>query len=77
MLSTEDAKYMCVDLGNFYLATPMERYEYMRMPIDVFPAHTIEQYELDKHVKNGYVYLEIRRAIYGLPQAGVLGNKLL
>ncbi len=27
--------------------------------------------------KNEYVYTEIRRAIYGLPQAGALANKLL
>ena len=30
-----------------------------------------------RHVKNGFVYLEIRKAIYGLPQAGILANKLL
>jgi len=28
-------------------------------------------------VKNGYVYVEIRKAIYGLRHAGVLANKLL
>ena len=77
VLSTEDAKFMCIDIKNFYLATPMDRYEYMRMPLDVFPEHTKKQYELEKHAKNGYVYLEIRRAIYGLPQSGALGNKLL
>lgn len=29
MLSTHDAKYMCVDIKIMYLATPMDRFEYM------------------------------------------------
>ncbi len=36
-----------------------------------------EQYNLNKHAKNGFVYLEMRRAVRGLPQAGILANKLL
>ena len=35
------------------------------------------QYNLNKHAINGFVYLELRGAIYGLPQAGALANKLL
>ena len=77
VLSTEDAKFMGIDIKSFYLTAPLDRYEYMKMPIDVFPEHTKKQYNLDQHVKNGYVYLEIRRSVYGLPQAGVLANKLL
>ena len=59
VLSTEGAKFMGLDVGNFYLETPMERYEYMKMPIALFPKHTIEQYNLNKNAKNGFVYLEI------------------
>ena len=77
VISTKDARYLCLDIKNFYLGTPMDRFEYMKMPINIFPAETIEQYNLHKHAKNGFVYLEIRKAIYGLPQAGILANKLL
>ena len=77
VLSTEGAKFMGIDIKSFYLTAPMDRYEYMKMPIDIFPEHTIEQYNLREHVKNGFVYLECRKAIYGLPQAGALANKLL
>ena len=49
----------------------------MKMPLSVFPRHVRDQYNLETHAKNGFVYLEIRRAIYGLPQAGILANKLL
>ena len=53
----------------------MEIYEYMRMKLIDFPAHVQQQYNLHAHAKNGYVYLKIRRSIYGLPQAGKLANK--
>jgi hypothetical protein len=77
VISTQDAKYLCLDIKNFYLGTPLDRFEYMKMPIDIFPQAIIDQYNLRQHVKNGFIYIEIRKAIYGLPQAGILANKLL
>ena len=41
------------------------------------PRYTVDEYDLKKHAKDGFVYVEIRKAIYGLPQAGILANKLL
>ena len=76
-ISTPNARYTCLDIKNFYLGTPMQRYEYMKMPVSVFPDHIIAQYNLNKHAYNGFVYIEIRKAIYGLPQAGILANQLL
>ena len=55
----------------------MNKYEYMKMPLKMFPEHVRKQYNLLEHEKGGYVYLEIRRAIYGLPQAGRLANQQL
>jgi hypothetical protein len=46
ILSTEGAKYMCLDIKNFYLTTPLDRFEYMRMPIALFPEWIIKQYNL-------------------------------
>jgi hypothetical protein len=78
VLSMARAKYMCVDIKKNYLGTPLERYEYMRLPLTLFPEHVIDQYNLRAKTKNGYVYVEIRKAIYGLlPQAGMLANALL
>ena len=77
ILSTRGAKFMGLDIKSFYLTATLDRYEYMKMPIDVFPEHIILQYNLRKHVKNGFVYLEIRKCVYGLPMAGALVNKLL
>ena len=66
-----------IDINNFYLGTPLDRYEYMKIPLTLFPQHIINQYNLLPHVKGGYVYLEIRKSIYGLPQVGILANKQL
>ena len=68
---------MCLDIKNFYLCAPLERYEYMRMPLDIFPEHIVEQYDLKTVAYHKYIYLEIRRSINGLPQAGALANAYL
>jgi len=77
VLSTPEAKYACADVGNFYLATPMERYEYMRIKREQIPDAFMDKYDLWDKVHNGYVYCEIRRGMYGLPQAGIIANQLL
>merc|ERR1712197_139847 len=79
IVSTEGARFASFDISNMYLHTPLapEDYEYMRVPIKVLPEHIIEQYDLRRHEKGGFVYVEIRRCVYGLPQAGALANKLL
>ena len=71
------SRYACANVKNFYLCTPFNRYEYMRMPIELIPPEFIKEYGLDKKIKNGYVYIEILGGIYGLPQSGILANKLL
>eukprot|EP00804_Cyclotella_cryptica_P006049 CCRYP_000271-RA/>CCRYP_000271-RA protein AED:0.21 eAED:0.21 QI:0/0/0/1/0/0/7/0/881 len=76
ILSTKGATFMGLDIKSFYLTATLDRYEYMKMPIDIFPEHII-QHNLCKHVKNGFVYLEIHKCVYGLPMAGALANKLL
>jgi hypothetical protein len=47
------------------------------MPLTLFPADIIEYYKSMDKALNGYVYMEIRKGMYGLPQAGVLANKQL
>ncbi len=77
VLSTSKAKYMCLDIGNFYLTVTLNRYEYMKMPITIFPPWIIKQYNLLKKVVQGYIFLQKRKAVWGLPQASILANKLL
>ena len=70
-------EYATLDIANFYLGIPLDRCEYMKMSLDIFPQYTKEQYDLDNMAYQGYVWLEIRKAIYGLTQAGILANKQL
>ena len=59
VISTEGARYGCLDVGDFYLETPMDKFEYMKMPLSLFPEWTRKQYNLDKHALDGHVYWEI------------------
>ena len=68
---------MGLDIGDFYLEAPMDEYEYMKIPLNLFPQHTIDQYKPQENAQNGQVYLEVWQAIYGLSQAGALANKQL
>ena len=36
VISTEGARFGCLDVGNFYLETPMKRYEYTKMLLELF-----------------------------------------
>jgi hypothetical protein len=75
VLSTPGAKWMGMDISNMYLNTPLDRYEYMRMHLRDIPQEIIDQYNLtDIAEPNGFVYIEIRRAMYGMKQAGFLAN---
>ncbi len=47
------------------------------MPLRLIPDDIIEHYRLGEKTVDGYVYMEIRKGMYGLPQAGILANKLL
>lgn len=69
-----------------YLNTPLDRYEYMRIKLSDIAQQIINQYNFNDLVaddgndliaSDGNVYMEIRRAMYGLKQSGMLANKEL
>ena len=69
---------MTLDVKNFYLNTPMLRYKYVKIKIDDIPEEIIIEYNLrEKVTPDGYVYVEIQKGMYGLPQAGILAQQLL
>jgi hypothetical protein len=76
-LSTEDVAMMMMDIKNYYLGTPLPRFEYMKMLLSRFPEEIIQKYNLNTLAVDGWVYIEIRRGMYGLKQAGLLANKLM
>ena len=62
---------------NFYLQTPLEQSEYVRIKFLDIPQELIEEYDLSEAAQNGWIYFEILRGCYGLPQSGQLANNLL
>jgi hypothetical protein len=76
-LSTKDAAIMMMDINNYYLGTPLPRFEYMKMLLSRFPEEIIEKYNLNDLAVDGWVNIEIRKGVYGLKQAGLLANQLL
>ena len=79
VISTPGEKNMSIDIKDFYLNTPMLRYEYMQLKLEYLPKDFIEEYNLlrDKVTKDGYVYAKIRKGMYGLLQVGILAQELL
>ena len=76
-ISTPKSNYLVGYVKNFYLGTTITRYEYLRISVNIIPQEIIDQYNLLTLVSNGYLYIEIQRGIYGLPQAGIFANNQL
>ena len=78
IISTPNAKFMTMDIKDFYLNTPMARYEYMRLRLADMPKDVTAHYKLDEiATPEGYIYCEIQKGMYGLPQAGIIAQQLL
>ena len=58
-ISTEGAQFCCFDIKNFYLGTPMSKYEHIHLHIDAIPEEIIQHYNLREIVDDGWVYTEM------------------
>jgi hypothetical protein len=77
VISTLGAKFLVNDIKNFYLNTPLGRFEYMVINLSSLPQETIDKYDLTELAQEGKVYIKIQKGMYGLPHAGILANELL
>ncbi len=69
---------MSLDIKKFCLNMPMSRYEYVHNKIGNVPKEIRKQYNLREKVDSKrHVFIEVRKGMYGLPQAGILAQKLL
>jgi hypothetical protein len=67
-ISTPGAKFLGINLANFYLNTPMPNPEYMRLHLNFIPNKIINHYNLhDIVTPDGWVYIKIWKGMYGLP----------
>jgi hypothetical protein len=74
VISTPTSRYCTIDIKDFYLNSKLEEYEYMRLPVDLIPNEIMDLYNLHDLVCDGFIYIEVRGGMYGLPQAGRLAH---
>ena len=55
----------------------MDRPEYAGIKLSVIPQEIIDEYNLLDYEHNGWIYFEIIRGFYELPQSGRMANDLL
>ena len=55
----------------------MPRFEYLRANLKLIPEEIISHYDLQKIAHEGYVYIEVRKGMPGLKQAGKIANDRL
>eukprot|EP00804_Cyclotella_cryptica_P013054 CCRYP_002367-RE/>CCRYP_002367-RE protein AED:0.37 eAED:0.37 QI:0/0/0/1/0/0/2/0/323 len=64
VVSTVGARFMTIDIKDFYLNTPMARPEFMRLKLSDMPNNVIEHYALRTiATEDGYVYVRIQKGI--------------
>ncbi len=75
IICTALARYMCIDIKNFYLMVALEYFKYMKMPLNLSTEWIVRQCNLCQHALQGFIYLEMQQVVWGLPQACILANK--
>ena len=74
----KNARFLSADLKDFFLGTLMHTAEYMKLSYEIFPEDIRQKYNLDQLVhEDGYVYIKIKKGMYGLKQAAILAYKQL
>ena len=70
-VSTKGARFMAMDISNFYIHNDLIDYQYIRCAMSEIPKEIIDEYNLETIVnEDGYCYIEIRKVLYGLQEAG-------
>ena len=75
VLSTKNAKFMSIDIINFYIQTDLSDYQYIHFYIDMITQAIIDGYNINTIVEHdGWCYTKIRKAMYGLKELLYLIN---
>ena len=68
----EGSRLMICDLKDFFLCTTMDTSQYMQIPYNYFLEDIRIRYNLKEKVSRGFIYVRIKRVMYGLNQAAIL-----
>ena len=71
--TNKSAQSMCAEINDYYLARPIECEEYMQVKLNHIPLDIQVQYNLSTKVTpDDYIYIKIKRGMYGKMHAAVL-----
>ena len=65
-LEHESARFATADIKNHYLQSLMQQHQYMRIPLKYSTQDIRDKYNIMNIVEDNYVYIEIRKGVYGL-----------
>jgi len=79
VVSTPGARFMTLDITDFYLGTPLKYKRYLKVHKKMIPSKTRTELQIadNDFDINGYIYVEITKGMYGLPEAGILAQQRL
>ena len=74
---SDDKCLLTLDIKDFYLKTPLDRPEYLRISSKFLPQHIIDKNGLNQYLHNGSILFEANKGMYALPQAGLQAQNRL
>ena len=74
----QGARILSANIKDHFLHTLTDTPEYMRVPYSCFPPNIKDYYQLQNIVtSDGYIFIKINKAMYGLKQAAILAYQCI
>ena len=74
VVSTEGGRFVASDVKDFYLETSIKKPRYGKVRAKYIPQAIINKYGLQDMIEDGWLYFEINKGMYGIPEAGKFGK---
>ena len=76
LVSTPGARCLLADIKHFYLNNILPDPEFMLIPLKIIPQNIVDAYNLTALVDDqGWIYMCIKKGMYGLKQTGIIANQ--
>lgn len=74
---SDNKRFLTLDIKDFYLNTPLDRPEYLKITSKFLSQNIIVKNNLQPYLSNGSILFQVNKGMYGLPQAGLLAQNRL
>lgn len=72
-----DTRFATLDIVDFFLGTPLDRPEFVTIPLRFIPVNVLAKYNLHEFISRDAILFQVDKCMYGLPQAAYLSNRHL